>query len=389
MQNSRDSSVWRSLAVAFGDGVAFGVGMKLTRSVARQPAPADTAEPALDGGRLDEIERRMARLEQAPAAPPPAAAGPFDRKVMEAVIKALDARLNELSGQVERRLTETEARIALELKALNQQDHAVAAEAGSRMEEVRAKCDVQLAAFRQSVEAEFAAIRGVRQDLEAAVTRIAREQAAAEMDAYAASLEPALGEQIAAAVEARVDAAVAARLRPLEDQLREDIRETAARASSLVASSAATVLEERMGPLRAELAARNAEIAALRQRMAETDRNTLEVLLAIGRVCQEASGRMPAAMVPPPAGTAPSPTGGVEPPSEAPAGPGEDRAAPRPIEPQAEPDGDAGAPPNNLEILPLPTPAFGQIKGPGRPWRVPLVSSLLLTTAGLALMHLL
>ena len=34
MDKSRDSSVLRSLAVAFGDGLAFGVGMKLTQTAA-------------------------------------------------------------------------------------------------------------------------------------------------------------------------------------------------------------------------------------------------------------------------------------------------------------------------------------------------------------------
>jgi electron transport complex protein RnfC len=393
MQNSRDSSVWRSLAVAFGDGVAFGVGMKLTQSVARQPALVDTDEPPPAVDRFDEIERRMAKLEQAPAALPPGGAGAFDRKVMEAVIKALDARLNELSGQVERRLTETEAGIALELKALNRQDHALAAEAGSRMEEVRAKCDSQLATLRQSVDAEFAAIRGAREELEAAATRIAKEQAAAELDAYAARLEPALAERIAAAIEAvvgpRVAAAVASQLRVLEDRLREDIRQTAARASSLVASSAATVLEERMGPLRAELAARNAEIAVLRRRMAETDRNTLEILLAIGRVCQEASGKISDPAAPPPAGTAPTMALPEPRQAEAQAAPAEAPAAPPPIEPHAESNGNAGSQPQGLEALPLSSPAFGQLKSPDRRWRIPLVSSLVLTTAGLALMHLL
>jgi len=42
MQNSRDSSVWRTLAVAFGDGLAFGAGVTLTRSAARLAAPRST-----------------------------------------------------------------------------------------------------------------------------------------------------------------------------------------------------------------------------------------------------------------------------------------------------------------------------------------------------------
>src|SRR5580704_16942056 len=36
MQSSSDSSIWRSLAVAFGDGLAFGVGVKLSQNAARQ-----------------------------------------------------------------------------------------------------------------------------------------------------------------------------------------------------------------------------------------------------------------------------------------------------------------------------------------------------------------
>jgi len=402
MQNSRDSSVWRSLAVAFGDGVAFGVGMKLTQSAARQPASADTAEALPGGDRLEELEQRLKRLEQAPAALPPGASGSFDRKVMEAVVNALDARLHELSGQVERRLTEAQAQIALELKALNQQDHAVAAEAGSRMEEVRAKCDEQLAQFRQRLEAEFAAFRGARQDFEAAAARIAREQAAAELDAYAASLEPALGEQIAAvvqaAVEPRVAAAVAAQLPPIEDRLREEIRQEAGCFSSLAAAAAETVLEERMGPLRAELAARNAEIAELRQRLAEADRNTLNVLQAIGGICQEASGRMSPPAAPPPAETAPAQPGEFETPSIAMPEPPEppasvEKAETAPalsrIEPQSERNGSAGSQPHDLEALALPAPTFGEIKRSGRPWRIPLVSSFLLTTVGLALLRLL
>lgn len=401
MQNSRDSSIWRSLAVAFGDGVAFGVGMKLTQSAARQPASSEPAGALLAGDRLEELEQRLTRLEQAPAAPPPGASGSFDRKVMEAVVNALDARLNELSSQMERRLTEAQAKIALELKALNQQDHAVASEAGSRMEEVRAKCDEQLAAFRKSMDAEFAAFRGARQELETAATRIAREQAAAELDAYAASLEPALGEQIDATVQAalepRVAASVAAQLRLIEDQLREDMRREAGRVSSLAASAAETALEEKMGPLRAELAARDTETAGLRQRAAETDRNILDVLLAIGGICQEASGRMSRPAAPPPTGTAPAQPGEFESPSVAmpeppepppPAEKAETPPALLPIEPQPERNGNAGSQPHGLEALPLSAPTFGEIKRAGQPWRIPLVSSFLLTTVCLALMRL-
>src|SRR5580692_8473547 len=133
-QSSRDSSIWRNLAVAFGDGVAFGVGIKLAQGSNRQPsaapAPAQAALqlPASVQERLDQLEHRLAGIENAPppvipAAPAPA---PFDQKVLEAVVNALDARLKEQSGQVERRLTELEAKIAIELKTLERQDHSIA-----------------------------------------------------------------------------------------------------------------------------------------------------------------------------------------------------------------------------------------------------------------------
>src|SRR2546421_642184 len=38
MQNSRENSVWRTLAVAFGDGLAFGAGMNLTQKFDAQMA---------------------------------------------------------------------------------------------------------------------------------------------------------------------------------------------------------------------------------------------------------------------------------------------------------------------------------------------------------------
>src|SRR5580692_3803495 len=158
MQNNRDSSILRSLAVAFGDGLAFGVGMKLTQGGGRSgeaPAPEiaremvreiarETAQPAdltplLE--RLDAIEGRIGKVERigkaAPAAIAPAAApAPFDQKVLEAIVKALDARLLEQAGQVERRITELEARLAIELKTLHQQDHSVVSGVQTHIDEL-------------------------------------------------------------------------------------------------------------------------------------------------------------------------------------------------------------------------------------------------------------
>src|ERR1039458_776104 len=91
MESSRDSSVWQTLAVTFGGGLALGaVGMRLTQNVRRPaepPAPPDGHPLA---GRLDEIEQRLARVEHAPA---PSAQ--LDHKVLEAIVGAVDAKLQE------------------------------------------------------------------------------------------------------------------------------------------------------------------------------------------------------------------------------------------------------------------------------------------------------
>ena len=80
MRHSADSSVWRSLAVAFGDGLAFGVGMKLTQHTCRQADAGEASSPS--AGRIQEIEQRLARLEHLPAL---ASSAPFDREILESV----------------------------------------------------------------------------------------------------------------------------------------------------------------------------------------------------------------------------------------------------------------------------------------------------------------
>jgi phage-related minor tail protein len=164
MQNNRDSSVLRSLAIAFGDGLAFGVGMKLTQRGATQDAPTPSLEaplpadmtPLLD--RLAEIEGRLGKVERAPAAIASAPA-PFDQKVVEAIVHALDARLREQSAHVERRLTELEAKLAMELKSLQQQDRSVVTAVQTHIEELNGQINDQLAAIRRRSDEERAAMQ--------------------------------------------------------------------------------------------------------------------------------------------------------------------------------------------------------------------------------------
>jgi hypothetical protein len=159
MQTSRDSSIWRSLAVAFGDGLAFGVGMKLTQNAPPRPSGALALEPkaAPLSGRLEQLEQRLAQIEQTPpAAPAPAA--PFDQRVLEAVVHALDARLQEQASQVEQRLAEIESKVAAELQALRRQDDTLASAVGAHMEELQDHFIAQLEAVRQQAEQDRAAM---------------------------------------------------------------------------------------------------------------------------------------------------------------------------------------------------------------------------------------
>jgi uncharacterized protein (UPF0335 family) len=291
MENTRDSSMWRSLAVAFGDGLAFGVGMKLTQNVARQPGLPQSGATALTD-RFERLEQRMERLEHAPiaaleAAPAPEPVG-FARKVLETVVQAVDERLNEHAQPMERRLAELEARIA----------------------EVRSQFDTEMVAVHNRVEG--------------------------DMRGFAES----------------------------EERLREEIQRVADGASSFDASAAEAVIETKLVPLRVE-------ITGMRQRLAESDRAVLDLILAIGQMCRQAAERitdpapLPPESAPPPSNTEPPVNGTSD----------SLRAA------QEEPDVSMDPP------FESSAPAFTQLKKATSLWRVPLVSSFLVTTGGLLLLH--
>jgi uncharacterized coiled-coil protein SlyX len=245
MQNNRDSSILRSLAVAFGDGLAFGVGMKLTQGGGRGgEAPASDISPAADLTplleRLDAIEGRIGQVERigkadrVAIAPASAAPAPFDQKVLEAIVKALDARLLEQAGQVERRITELEARLAIELKTLDQritqritqQDHQVVSGVQTHIEELNGQFNDQLAAIRRRSDEERAA-----------------------MQREIASLQRELAIETALAVE------------------------------------------ERAAELRTEIQSRDSQIVELRSRLEVGDERLHDVVLAIGQACQTVLGR--------------------------------------------------------------------------------------------------
>ena len=428
MENDRDSSIWRSLAVAFGDGLAFGVGMKLTQNVARQPGtPQSGAAPLAD---------RFERLEHTPIAAPEAASGPepagFARKVIETVVQAVDERLNEQAKQMERRLAELEAQIAetrnqlvAEIVAVhNRVEGAMRgfAESDRQLrEEVRRVADrppsFDGAAAEAVIEMNLAPLRGeivearrrlaegdrtvaeilavhnrvegamqdlaesdqqLREEIRRVADRPPSFDAAAAEAAIEMNLAPlrveivearqrlADGDRTAAGILAVHDRLVGDMqgLAESDQQLREEMQSVAERLSSFDTSAAEAAMEMKLAPLRGE-------VNEMRQRLADNDHSTLDLILAIGQMCRQAAERITDSAPPPPE-SAPPPSH-TEPPLN---GSG-DSPGPAPEAPVVSWD-----PP--VESSP---PAFTQLKKATSLWRIPMVSSFLLATGGLLLLH--
>ena len=288
MSNTTGGSVWRNLAIALGDGLAFGVGVKLSQAGGGQPdtAPSEIA-PLVD--RIGELERRLNDLSLIPAGPaisPPATSG-FDRRVLESlaasVVNAVNTRLQAQADMVHQRLAAFQARLdqrdanAVDVAAvqaviaafhtrLDQQDASAvdAAAVQARIAELTEAVDQHLAAVhtrtdRQDASAvDVAAIQArvaelaeaVDQRLAAVHTRLDRQDASA-VDAagvQASIAEMAEGvDQHLAAVRTKLDeqdasaagvTAIQARITELTDAVGEHLAAVGTRLDQQDASSA-------------------------------------------------------------------------------------------------------------------------------------------------------
>lgn len=355
MENSRDSSLWRSLAVAFGDGLAFGVGMKLTQTgTGKSGSGKPGAVPELaPGDRVSRLEQRLARLERVPASASPA----LDQDVLDALVAALEARLQESGAKVDRRLAELEMKLAAELTTLRQQDQSLASGSETRLDEIDSRVNEQVQALQQKVNED-------RNTLQSQVISLHRE--------FAAAVADIVEEQVANQVEQRVEEAVQARMAALEEHLREEIRKS-------------SETQQR-------------EIADLRQRLTENDRNVLDVLLTMGDVFRQAAGKLGA----PPVETALAESAAA--PSEVSQAAAEPSAIsaealpespaeilPKPVETATEPErippGSAATPAPVAGYPELELPSFAQPRKASAVFSIPLVSSFLVTAVCVALLQ--
>jgi len=372
MESSRDSSVWRNLAVTFGGGLALGaVGMKLTQTALRPVETTPRSDPNTYSDRLGHMERRLERLEHAPApAPDAAAAHPIpaaiDQKVLEAVIGAVDARLHEHAGQIDRRLADLEARVAV-MQGLHQQDRHAADQIRQEAAAVRTALESDLRQMRESIARTIAGQSATHSELQALRQQQERAWNAAE--------------------QRTVDMRQEFR-REMADLRAEMEQSVEARAVSAAAAAVAAQLEDQLTPLRAEIQRKEKDLAELRQRLADSERSVLDVVLAIGALCRQAADRInpprePQSAPPPPV----PPAAGSHPKAEA--------AAPPPSEPATKASPEAIV---KVETLPVAPAAPDPPLAPSIPdflhennhrtsWRIPLVSSVVVCSGYLFLMH--
>jgi hypothetical protein len=315
MQGMRDESIWKNLALAFGDGLAFGVGVKISENAAARIAPARTDLRTLSE-RLNEIESRIEKARQNHTLP-----SQFNQKVVEAVVAVVDARLREQSERFERRLEE-------EIAGL------------------RAEFGEQLALARKHAEDENHVLRGQ-------MTALHRQ--------FAESLAKLVDEQIASTMELR--------LAPVETELREEIRTQATRAAGMAAAVVDEQVMERMQPV-------ETAVTDLSRRLEENDRNTLELVLALGQLCLQTAERLsePAVEI-------------------AQAAKAEQAAVFEQVETKAEPEAPVATEPETrsgpVAEGARPEPLMFEAATPpsNAPWRSPLGSSFFLATGGLLLLH--
>jgi hypothetical protein len=403
MESSRDSSIWRNLAVTFGGGLALGaVGMKLTQTALRpaeahpRPEVHPRPEPDLLTDRLSMMERRLERMEQTPAPARPASSGQaagatFDQKVLEAVIGAVEARLHEHAGQMDRRWADLEARLAV-MQSVHDQDR---------------RAGEQLRAEAAALHAEIAA--DMRQVRESAARSIAGQTAIeGAFDVLRQRQESAAN-------------ATAQRLAEVRQELRQEFRSgltelrthveqsIEARVVTAAAAAAAARMEEQLSPLRSEIQQKEKELGELRQRLADSEQSVLDVILSIGMVCRQAAEHIGGPRQPAPPAAPVESSSARQPNSEAATPVFADTVirseAPAPAKPgavsppAAEPTATARPEPMaRIETPAVPGPALDPALAPAIPdflhqnnyrgnWRVPLVSAALLSSGYLLLMH--
>ncbi len=232
MPGSRESSVWRTLAVAFGDGLAFGVGLTLTNNATRA-ATAKTPQPYPDirplAERITEIEQRIDRVRVAAPVPAAAVNGPTIAKVAEAVLTAMDGRFGEIGEQMERRLAELEVKFKSELAAAEARTQARAdsmeGSAAARLDALRGEFSGALEAQRMRMDSDLRVLRSQ-------IMEVHKEFA----------------ETLARLVDQQIEQTITLRLQAIHEQMRETVREESLSVYAKFGEGVEAVVDARLQP---------------------------------------------------------------------------------------------------------------------------------------------
>jgi hypothetical protein len=186
----------------------------------------------------------------------------LDRKAMDALVTAVEARLREHSAQMDRRLADLEAGLTIEIDSLRRQEHAAATRAESTLEQARKEWNEQTLALWQQRKEDLAALRqeftGFERQFTSEITSAVQKEVRCQLDAAVGNMRKAV-EALAA---------------------------------------------EHLEPLKADRETRNREMASLRQRLVENERNVLEFALGMGEWFRELATRMCTPRASEPPGTA-------------------------------------------------------------------------------------
>jgi predicted nucleic acid-binding Zn-ribbon protein len=259
MEKSSQSSFLKSLALALGDGLLFSVAMKLAQG------PSKTREDGMTD--LGPLAERLRKVEDHTQTIDKDALMKFgeglDGRVLEKVIVALEARLTEHVGQVDRRLAEIDAQVALDLKAVDTHTTAQTNAVEKAIQQIETQVrdyvaaaqqssagqisgvDQKLSALQDALPAKFREIvEAVRQSMEA---RVALEMTELENRVSSLGVAPEQLQEIQTNLRGEVEA--------LSGKLSADMRELADHQQSQTAplQQALQQLETKLTTLREEL----------------------------------------------------------------------------------------------------------------------------------------
>ena len=276
MEKSTHSSFLKSLALAFGDGLAFGVAVKLAQG------PSKTREDMMtDLGplaeRLRKVEDRIDHTQTIDREALTKFGEGLDGRVLEKVILALEARLNEHAGVVDRRLAEIDAQVALDLKAVDTHIGAQTNAVEKALQQIETQVRDYVTAAQQAGAEQVTAVDQRLSALQEALPVKFREIVEAVRQSMEARVALELTE-----MENRVKSGILApeHLRDLETRLKAEVEALAGKLSAEMHALAdlAEQQQSRTQPLEQALAQLETKLATLREELPPKIRQIVEAV---------------------------------------------------------------------------------------------------------------